>query len=213
MRQDGFEHRRPTGHVGSKTLKIVCSDCNNGWMSKIESDAKPILTDLMLEKAIIMDRDQQLLVAKWAFLKTIIAEYLDITWQAINSSERKYFYEKKLLPENIGIWIVKNETDKWRYRHLHTGGKVHYSSLPNRCNTQSTIFVIGGLIIYIYKRHDSSFTYPFLGEWGRSLTLIYPHEHKAIRWASVPSMNGDETELLRLNLERVLSLLSLPHGI
>lgn len=35
-----------SGDMHSRTLKILCKECNSGWVSKIENDAKPIIIDL-----------------------------------------------------------------------------------------------------------------------------------------------------------------------
>src|SRR5690349_816633 len=47
----------------------VCSKCNNGWMSSLEDQSKPLLVLLMAtEKEVIeLKPDERLKVAKWAF--------------------------------------------------------------------------------------------------------------------------------------------------
>jgi len=35
------------GHREKKKLRVVCEKCNNGWMSEIENDSKPILTPFL----------------------------------------------------------------------------------------------------------------------------------------------------------------------
>jgi hypothetical protein len=57
------------------TVKCVCGECNNGWMSEIENAAKPIMTAMMEDQRIILDTGDQEKVAKWLGLKAIIAQY------------------------------------------------------------------------------------------------------------------------------------------
>jgi hypothetical protein len=48
-----------------------CKRCNETWMSKLESTAKPLLVPLMKGKTILLTPDRQLLIARW-FAKTVI---------------------------------------------------------------------------------------------------------------------------------------------
>ena len=52
--------------------KIVCADCNNGWMSDIETNAQPILKNLILtHDSAVLDKQAQQKVAVWA-QKTVL---------------------------------------------------------------------------------------------------------------------------------------------
>lgn len=52
--------------------KIVCSDCNSGWMSQIEGDTKPILADLIFtDKPFVLDEAAQRQIALWV-QKTVL---------------------------------------------------------------------------------------------------------------------------------------------
>ena len=59
------------GGAFSKTLKIVCADCNNVWMSAMEDDAKPVLLAMFQAaatgKQTMLDSSAQLALARWAF--------------------------------------------------------------------------------------------------------------------------------------------------
>lgn len=52
----------------------VCSRCNNGWMSSLEGEAKPLLVPLMeAEKEVVeLKPDERLRVARWAFKTAIV---------------------------------------------------------------------------------------------------------------------------------------------
>jgi hypothetical protein len=57
------------------TVKCVCEQCNQGWMSNIESDAQPIVAGMMQGQRTILDTDDQRKIAKWLGLKAIISQY------------------------------------------------------------------------------------------------------------------------------------------
>ncbi len=51
------------------TLKSVCPECNSGWMSKIETAAKPLALPLMLGHSLALAPEAQQKLAVWAYLK------------------------------------------------------------------------------------------------------------------------------------------------
>src|SRR5688500_7835823 len=51
------------------TVKCVCSPCNSGWMSRIDSAAKPAAKAAVLGEARVLDETSQTALARWVFLK------------------------------------------------------------------------------------------------------------------------------------------------
>jgi hypothetical protein len=72
-----FETKPFTTKVSS-----VCDSCNNGWMSKLESDARPLLTPLVLNEPHEMSSADQALVALWTTKTALVA------MQALPKAER-----------------------------------------------------------------------------------------------------------------------------
>jgi hypothetical protein len=67
-------------YLGNKIeLKVgcACAACNNGWMSSLESQAKPILTPMVLGERAELDDEQQALVALWAIKSVMVFDHLD----------------------------------------------------------------------------------------------------------------------------------------
>jgi hypothetical protein len=58
-------------------LKRVCRPCNNGWMSELESVAKPLLLGLIKEGRALdsLNEDERQILAKWAGKTAIIESY------------------------------------------------------------------------------------------------------------------------------------------
>jgi hypothetical protein len=57
--------------IFQQTVNSVCEDCNNGWMSRIENEAKPILVKMLKGKSFVLDKKSQAKLATWA-LKTML---------------------------------------------------------------------------------------------------------------------------------------------
>lgn len=57
------------------TVKAVCRDCNNGWMSKLEADSKPIIKDLFRLHKFNLTKEKQNILAFWVQKTTLIGCY------------------------------------------------------------------------------------------------------------------------------------------
>ena len=62
-----FDNREPI-KLGSpeRTAKVVCSECNQGWMSDLEKAAQPILSPMMFDISVPLGLLQQYTIVKWA---------------------------------------------------------------------------------------------------------------------------------------------------
>jgi hypothetical protein len=56
------------------TVKHVCNECNHGWMSTLEDDAKGIALPLILGQDAPHREDEQKTLASWCYLKAISLE-------------------------------------------------------------------------------------------------------------------------------------------
>lgn len=46
-------------------VRRLCPSCNNGWMSKLENEAKPVLESILDDKLKDIDASAQSTVARW----------------------------------------------------------------------------------------------------------------------------------------------------
>jgi len=58
--------KRWLSNIFQHKAKIVCADCNNGWMSILESNTKPIIIQLAKLKNMSLTQNEQDLLAFWA---------------------------------------------------------------------------------------------------------------------------------------------------
>ena len=110
--------------------KCVCKNCNNGWMSKLEEEIKPIVDSILDEKFRALDTSSQGVIAVWA-IKTAMA------FEALYP-EREFFYSVKerqnmrsisAIPERTSIWIAKcvnqpNIFSEAKVHRIEPGSKV-----------------------------------------------------------------------------------------
>jgi hypothetical protein len=100
-----------TSDDGKKTWKkplfqdkanIVCADCNNGWMSDIETAAKPILEKLILTlDSTLLAENEQKILALWAQKTVLVINKTTGGKFTIPQSFYTAIYESKTEPTNI----------------------------------------------------------------------------------------------------------------
>lgn len=60
-------------HYKDFKAKLVCSSCNNGWMSELENEVKPIIDDLLENKTNIpVHSEKAYALSRWAIIKIIL---------------------------------------------------------------------------------------------------------------------------------------------
>lgn len=80
--------------------------CNNGWMRSIENMAKPIMTDLILGRETRLFPKDHEIVATWAILKVMVAEFDVKANVTIHHMQRKYVMNHKRAPTHgWSVWI------------------------------------------------------------------------------------------------------------
>ena len=67
--------RNKPGHAWTKKIRVVCETCNNGWMSALETTAKPLLTPLITGTPCVISEADGLTIARWIVLKVLVGEH------------------------------------------------------------------------------------------------------------------------------------------
>jgi hypothetical protein len=94
--------------VFSSKVKIVCASCNNGWMSRLEQEAKPLLIHLFKSfgRSIPLDEAAQLTLARWAFKTAVVCAYVDKKQvDLFPKAHRVEFYENDQPPRQAWVRI------------------------------------------------------------------------------------------------------------
>jgi hypothetical protein len=87
------------GHTGSKKLRVVCTKCNNNWVSGIDDAVRNALVPLILGHAIVLDDTLQHKLATWITKVTIVAEYINPNNRAVSKEERLWFWGNRKLED------------------------------------------------------------------------------------------------------------------
>ena len=95
------------GETISATVRRVCRECNNGWMSRIEEYSRPLLTPLVLgERRSLSPQDQEI-AATWGFKTILMLQFLNRADQReIPRDQYRWFFQHQTPPSAARISLA-----------------------------------------------------------------------------------------------------------
>lgn len=197
--------RRKTSEHGSftqwrtaglqQTAKVVCKQCNNGWMNQLEQyEAKPAMADMIrYGRAMSILPNGISSIAKFAFKMTVIANHIALTDATpyFSIADRYRFAQTLELPPGLQMWLFA----------LNTPGRVtgklnsHLGRAPievkHRFELYICTFAIGYLGVqvihprWVNPNLSAFIRFPGLrppSEWDSATVEIWPNSGKAVLW-------------------------------
>lgn len=88
-----------------KTVKRVCRECNQGWMSTLEQEAKPVLTPLIQGQRRLV-QGAQALIATWMIKTAMMCELgrLRPAQEFTPASHHRHVFEHQQPPPGSCVW-------------------------------------------------------------------------------------------------------------
>jgi hypothetical protein len=144
------------GDHRGRGLRVVCKSCNNGWMSDLQTKAKPILIQFLEGQTPALTVVDQTAIAAWATMFSMVYEQADLEHAAIPQEERTYFQERFLPPKNWFIWMgIYDNSIKPEYQCSHRGMMLNPSKIGSEvstiCNTQTTVIFPQGIFLQTFS--------------------------------------------------------------
>jgi hypothetical protein len=118
------------GDPRSRQLQIVCGPCNHRWMSSLQKAAKPILIPLITGKPIFLNPARQELLAAWAAMSVICAEYFYPDRAAISVTDRRGLFRTRSAPHDFRIWIGDYKRKEWKPHWGHFSLRISENEGP-----------------------------------------------------------------------------------
>ncbi len=117
-------------------LPVVCTPCNTQWMSQIENQVKPLLTQLILkpdEPKIFTDEQCTALII-WTTIKSIILDHADVAATGaapfFTQAQRTKLRDDWLPPNRVEMWVGRAKyakEDSLRVEFTYSG----FSRIPS----------------------------------------------------------------------------------
>jgi hypothetical protein len=110
IQRDGTVTSYQTELFGQR-VKVVCFDCNSGWMSRLEGRVKGKLGPILRHgQATRLSLGDQKLLATWAVKTAFMFEHLHPNERIIPDSEYGRFYSLQQPPPGYVVWMAHRRT-------------------------------------------------------------------------------------------------------
>lgn len=182
-------------------VKFVCTVCNNGWMSRLESQVKPIVEPLLGEANVTLDIRDQSTLAAWAVKTAMVFE-------ALRLSCSRWFYEDQERADIRANLSPPHRTNVWIAKCVDLPGALcaasDLSDMPGD-NAESvrgytTTMGIGPLALQVLTIRvpttvppDAAITAAVRpGPWDRAILRIWPDPQAPVAWPPSIGLRGAE---------------------
>jgi hypothetical protein len=185
------------------TVKVVCADCNNQWLSVIQDRAKPFLIPIIKGKRMVLGADAQQRVSAWCAMATMTAEYIDRDPNtiAIPQSDRDWLRNNGTAPPGWRIWLAHYRRHKWPAQWVHLSLPILDANAilaPSAAfvppNTQVTTFVVGEFYVHVMSSVDPANINAWatrLSHSERRLVCMHPPKESLIIWPPPSLLDRD----------------------
>ena len=114
-----FRHLRATGGTTTAnwrspyinvTTTTVCSDCNNQWLSSLETQIKLLASPLIVGEGVVslaLAPDSQALLAAWAYKMALLVEVSnpDTSTEFFTAADRLRFRQTTSAPQSVRVFL------------------------------------------------------------------------------------------------------------
>lgn len=179
------QHRERSGPPSTWTVKCVCAACNNGWMSRLETAAKPHLLKLMDGRSGIFD-DQREVLAAW-FVKTALVA--GAKFRPIRPVFYEQFHAEGKPSANTRVWLAATNE---RFHHYTDFRPIRTQKedepAPTIANAYSAVIALGQVAAFVLSWDDRIPSRKRLMQrFGQVLVPLWPTHFGATIW---PPENG-----------------------
>ena len=87
--------------------KRVCTTCNNGWMSQLETQVRPTLEPMLRGNYVRISSEQQLVLVRWIVKTAMVLEHIGAAVRRKFFSQTEYLGIRtaQALPERLYVWL------------------------------------------------------------------------------------------------------------
>lgn len=170
-------------------VKTVCGVCNNGWMSTLESENIPIIGEMVDDRPIDLNADQQKLVAAWSMKTATMGDSM----KGRNAPNRFYtrdecrdMRESRTIPSLTLMWIGR--TDGMHLWNMGTDFTLNDLEGKHLATIIASTIVAGHFVTQVVAVHMNPEGKPLsglpckLGDWADKLVQIWPPQQPVVHW-------------------------------
>lgn len=194
------------GDVHSHSLRAVCKKCNNGWMSVLQQDAKPLVVAMIERKRVLLGEPEQKLLARFLTLMAMTGQFFNREIALSPQSDRDFLRLNECPPPRWYIQIGTLESNEWSTRWYHRQlagqGSPEIRKLHNingdEPDTHITSFAVGPIYAWLRSSiYDDIGDIRILAAAGRRrLRQIWPVKDKVVEWPVLFKLSDADVDAL-----------------
>ncbi len=188
----------------NRRLKVVCAECNNGWMSRIENElAKPTLSDMIRDgsKQSLLPRGAVSL-AIYGFKCAVVANHANLNGDPFFApAARDRFQNSLALPQGVQMWI-----GAFQGIYKRSGMFTSYYLIPNSpakpfCDLEFYVFtflaghlafqILGSKWRVLSRKGQPLPVFTQDPEWDVAAIPFWPSDNQPIDWPPPAYLSND----------------------
>ena len=130
-------------------IKAACGICNNGWISRLDEQVKPILVPLMKGESRVLTQADVSSIARWITLKVMLLEFAAPEAPVTCPEQHKELRSLLRIPAQWQISIAAHPGKRWRARSTRYGAyivsKRDMAKIPQNLFTKNVQFILLGM--------------------------------------------------------------------
>ena len=180
------------------TVRSVCSQCNNGWMSRLEEDARPAIELLLSDRKGMLDVREMHLVAAWSLKTSMVFESLDRgNSDFYTRAEREGLRHFLAIPEYTWIWIAGVRDFDAVFTDAHRLSTLPMAEAPEALLTTLAFGNFAAQVLTLrpnapaQDREQIHFEMRD-GPWQDIQLSVWPHRVSGARWPMKLGLGGSD---------------------
>ena len=176
---------------GALTVGGFCRDCNEGWMSAVEADVKPLLVELMIGTTRDLVKREQRLLARWATLKSLVFMLSTPDLRASRAWYRGLF--RNTLPARSVSLVVCDS--------FHPGGSCRMRTFSSPPNSFQAVFRMGYAVLHVLGHPVEVPVDDVVRQaFGRRIVVVWPPSAKVSFPPATPTTALEVEQLAQLEV-------------
>ncbi len=136
------------------TVRAVCRECNNGWLSELEGQAKKVLTPMIRGGSTRLTGHARRVLAAWA-VKTIIVSHSKEAGSRVPADHYARLREDRVAPPGTTVWIGAVDPRPARLVSLrHYDVSMHAPALGTRHGAYCGTLSVGRVVLQVLGHDD-----------------------------------------------------------
>jgi hypothetical protein len=189
--QAGVVNTWTATEIAGHKLRAVCETCNNGWMSQLEAEVRPLIEPMIKGYNASLTTEQQISVATWATMKTAVFEYVWTDDPILTAADREVIMTQARPPASVQVRLAGVESKGYPLRALGRGYEVRGPGDKAICLTMT----IGCLVAQVFGGPGAGTNgFQSAGRTGADYIGIFPPQLQTVQWP--PANALDDASLL-----------------